>query len=163
MRGNGGSKGMRLIARICVAMAASGAGGVAFAQDPSFAGGYQATMTPELAARLKAADLAAGANFFERKCSQCHDGERTGSHAKGPFLWNAFGRKAGSVAGFEFSDAMKKTGVTWTYATLEYYLANTERAVPGKTMNFPGIPDDVLRAAVVMHLRSMNDKPPALP
>lgn len=139
-------------------LAASG-----MAQEQSFAGGYKAAMTPELATRLKAADLAAGANQFERRCSQCHDGEKTGGHSKGPFLWNVFGRKAASVAGFDFSEPMKKSGVEWNYATLDYYLANTERAVPGKAMNFPGIPDDALRAAVVMHLRSMNDKPPALP
>ncbi len=145
------------------ALAALALAGTSIAQEQSFVGGYKATMTAELAARLKAADLAAGANQFERRCSQCHDGEKTGGHSKGPFLWNVFGRKAANIAGFEFSDAMKKSGVTWDFATLDYYLANTERAVPGKTMNFPGIPDDALRAAVVMHLRSMNDSPPALP
>lgn len=133
------------------------------AQEQSFVGGYQAKMTPELRERLKKADLAAGDNFFERKCSQCHDGDRSGGHAKGPFLWNVFGRKAGSVAGFEFSEAMRKAGVTWDYATLDYYLANTERAVPGKAMNFPGIADDALRAAVLMRLRKMADKPAKLP
>lgn len=138
------------------------AGGV-LAQDQSFAGGYRPTMTPELATRLQQADLAAGDNFFERKCSQCHDGEKTGGHAKGPFLWNVFGRRAGSVAGFEFSEALKKSGVVWDYATLDHYLADTERAVPGKAMNFSGIDDAALRAAVVMRLRKMNDAPPALP
>ena len=137
--------------------------GSTIAQEQSFAGGYRATMTPELRERLKQADFAAGENFFERKCSQCHDGEKTGGHAKGPFLWNVFGRKAGSIAGFEFSDAMKKAGVVWDYATLDHYLANTERAVPGKAMNFPGIEDANLRAAVVMRLRKMADKPAKLP
>lgn len=145
------------------ALATCALAGGAFAQDQSFAGGYRAAMTPELANRLKQADLAAGDNFFERKCSQCHDGEKSGGHAKGPFLWNVFGRRAGSSAGFEFSEAMKRAGVTWDYATLDHYLANTELAVPGKTMNFSGIEDAALRAAVVMHLRKMNDAPPALP
>jgi cytochrome c len=137
--------------------------GSAIADGQSFSEGYKASLTPELSVRLKKADIAAGTNFFERKCSQCHDSEKTGSHAKGPFLWNLFGRKAGSIAGFEFSEPMKQAGVTWDYATLDHYLANTERAVPGKAMNFPGIPDEALRAAVVMHLRTMNDKPPAGP
>ena len=137
--------------------------GAGMAQEQSFAGGYKATMTPELSARLKKADLAAGDNFFERKCSQCHDGEKTGGHAKGPFLWNVVGRKAASIPGFDFSEAMKKAGVTWDYAALDYYLSNTERAVPGKAMNFAGIEDADLRAAVVMHLRKMADKPAKLP
>ncbi len=137
--------------------------GSGIAQEQSFAGGYKATMTPELAARLKKADLAAGENLFERKCSQCHDGEKTGGHAKGPFLWNVFGRKAGTAPGFEYSEPMMKAGVTWDFATLDYYLANTERAVPGKAMNFPGIEDADLRAAVVVRLRKMADKPAKLP
>ena len=57
----------------------------------------------------------------------------------------------------------EETGITWDYATLDYYLANTERAVPGKAMNFAGIEDADLRAAVVLHLRKMADKPAKLP
>lgn len=133
------------------------------AGDASFAGGYRPTPTPELKARLAQADAAAGAAYFERKCSQCHDGEKTGGHAKGPFLWNLFGRKAGEIAGFDFSPAMRRTGITWDYATLDHYLADTERAVPGKAMNFVGIPDAALRAAVILHLRKLNDVLPPLP
>lgn len=135
----------------------------ALAADPSFAGGYRPVMTSELRTRLAQADLAAGEKFFDRKCSQCHDGTKSGGHAKGPFLWNLFGRPAASIPGFDFSDAMKQAGIAWDYATLDHYLADTERAVPGKAMNFVGIPDPALRAAVVMHLRTMNDAPPPLP
>ena len=154
---------MNLLWNTSFALATLVLAGQGIAQEQSFAGGYKATMSPELAARLKKADVAAGDNFFKRKCSQCHDGEKTGGHAKGPFLWNVFGRKAGSIAGFEFSEAMRKSGITWDYATLDYYLANTERAVPGKAMNFAGIEDADLRAAVVLHLRKMADKPAKLP
>lgn len=133
------------------------------AADLAFAAGYRPTLTPELKARLAQADAAAGTRFFERKCSQCHDGEKSGGHAKGPFLWNLFGRKAGEIAGFDFSPAMQKAGIVWDYATLDHYLADTERAVPGKAMNFVGIPDPALRAAVILHLRTLNDVPPPLP
>lgn len=133
------------------------------AADTSFAGGYRPAMTDELKARLATADVAAGAKFFDRKCSQCHDGEKTGGHAKGPFLWNGFGRPAASIPGFEFSEAMKRAGIAWDYATLDHYLADTERAVPGKAMNFVGIADPALRAAVLLHLRTLNDTPPPLP
>lgn len=135
----------------------------AWSAGTAFANGFRPATTPEFKARLAQADVAAGAKFFDRKCAQCHDGEKSGSHAKGPFLWNWFGRQAASIVGFEFSDAMKRSGVTWDYATLDYYLADTERAVPGKAMNFVGIPDPALRAAVVAHLRSLNDVPPPLP
>lgn len=150
--------------RLAALLFLAGLGAVpAAAADTSFATGFRPAVTPELKARLAQADAAAGAAYFERKCSQCHDGEKTGGHAKGPFLWNLFGRKAGEIAGFDFSPAMRRTGITWDYATLDHYLADTERAVPGKAMNFVGIPDAALRAAVILHLRTLNDVPPPLP
>lgn len=120
-------------------------------------------MTPVLQARLAQADPAAGAAFFERKCSQCHDGAKDGGHGKGPHLWNVMGRRAGSAPGFVYSDAMRAVGRVWDYATLDYYLTDTERAVPGRAMNFAGIKDDALRAAVVMYLRTLSDDPAPLP
>jgi cytochrome c len=150
--------------RLAILAAAAGlAACPALAADMAFAGGFRPAVTPELKARLAQADLAAGEKFFDRKCSQCHDGVKSGGHAKGPFLWNLFGRQAASIPGFEFSEAMKRAGIAWDYATLDYYLADTERAVPGKAMNFVGIPDAALRAAVIAHLRSLNDVPPPLP
>ncbi len=124
---------------------------------------YKPTLTDELRNRLAQADVAAGARFFERKCSQCHDGDKNGAHAKGPLLWNVFGRRAGTIPGFEFSPAMKAANVVWDFATLDYYLADTERAVPGRAMNFVGIADPMLRAAVVLYVSRLNDSPPPLP
>lgn len=132
------------------------------AADMSFVGGYRPAMTDELKVRLAAADVAAGAAYFERKCSQCHDGAKSGGHAKGPHLWNVMGRQAGTIPGFTFSPAMKRAGIVWDYATLDHYLADTERAVPGREMNFAGIADPALRAAVLQHLRTLNDTPPPL-
>jgi cytochrome c len=124
---------------------------------------YTPSLTAELKARLARADLDAGAQFFERKCSQCHDAARDGDNGRCPLLWNVFGRKSATIPGFLFSDAMKQAGVTWDYATLDYYLADTERAVPGRAMNFVGIPDAQLRANVIAYLRKINDNPPPLP
>jgi cytochrome c len=135
----------------------------AVAADVAFATGFRPAVTPELKVRLAQGDVAAGERFFERKCSQCHDDDKGGGHAKGPFLWNVFGRKAAEIAGFEFSPALRRAEIVWDYATLDHYLADTERAVPGKAMNFVGIPDAGLRAAVILHLRTLNDVPPSLP
>lgn len=137
-------------------LSAQGEGGGALAV-------YKPTLTAELKNRLAQADVAAGARFFERKCSQCHDGDKNGAHAKGPLLWNVFGRRAGTIPGFEFSPAMKAADVVWDFATPDYYLADTERAVPGQAMNFVGITDPMLRAAVVVHLSRLSDSPPSLP
>lgn len=120
-------------------------------------------MSPELKQRLAKADVEAGARFFERKCSQCHDAEKSGGHFKGPHLWNVFGRKAGTSPGFDYSPAMKRSGHVWNYEALDYYLADTETAVPGRAMNFIGIDDAALRAGVISYLRRFNDRVPPLP
>lgn len=124
---------------------------------------YDPPLDPAFAALIRNADLDAGAAYFERKCSQCHDGEKDGGDFKGPHLWNVMGRIAATREGFRYSEAMKQVRHAWTYATLGYYLKNTEAAVPGRDMNFAGIDDDATRANVIAYLRTLNDTPPALP
>ncbi|MEW6163467.1 MAG: c-type cytochrome [Pseudomonadota bacterium] len=124
---------------------------------------HEPALDAALRARLQAADPAAGARTFERKCSQCHDGARDGKDAKCPNLWNVFGRKTAGSPTFDYSPAMKQAGRSWNYATLDYYLADTERAVPGRTMDFAGIPDARARADLIAYLRTLNDAPPPLP
>lgn len=129
--------------------------------------GPLSTYTPQLSrefkALLKTADPEAGKDYFMRKCSSCHDDYKSDTHGKGPNLWNVLGRKAGTAKGFDYSEAMKNSGHTWSYATLNYYLTRTDRAVPGRRMNFRGIKKDKDRAKLLAFLRSMNDNPPPLP
>ncbi len=124
---------------------------------------FEPALSDEFQTRLRAADAAAGEMIFMRKCSSCHDHEKTGGHGKGPYLWNIMGRKAGSASGFEYSEAMRNSGHTWNYATLNYYLTRTDRAVPGRTMDFRGIRRDAVRAKLLAFLRTLHDNPPPLP
>ncbi len=124
---------------------------------------YQPDISAEFASTLRAADLAAGEEYFMRKCSSCHDHLREGGHGKGPHLWNVFGRQAGTQAGFEYSEAMQASGHTWDFATLNYYLTRTDSAVPGRSMNFRGIRDDVQRAELLRFLATLNDIEPDFP
>ncbi|MCU7834381.1 MAG: c-type cytochrome [gamma proteobacterium symbiont of Taylorina sp.] len=120
---------------------------------------YTPVLSIEFKQLLDVSDIADGELLFMRKCSSCHDNEKSTTHGKGPNLWNVFGRRAGSSAGFDYSEAMRQSGHTWNYATLNYYLTNTERAVPGRIMNFRGIRRDTDRAKLLLFLRSMNDEP----
>lgn len=124
---------------------------------------YAPPADPALYERIARADVGAGAKTFDRRCATCHDAEKTGKHSKGPLLWNVVGRKAGSSPGFVYSDAMRRSGHTWTLEALDYYLADTERAVPGRSMDFVGIPDAKVRAELVAYLRTMSDTPVPLP
>ena len=122
--------------------------------DPQLTDGFKAL--------LSAATPEQGEIIFMRKCSSCHDHEKSGGHGKGPHLWNLFGRKAGSVAGFDFSTAMKSSGHSWNLASVNYYLTNTEQAVPDRIMEFRGIRRDKVRARLLAFLRTLNDELPPI-
>lgn len=104
-----------------------------------------------------------GQALFMRKCSSCHDHEKTGGNGKGPHLWNLLNRKSGSVVGFDYSDAMSTAGVTWSYANLNYYLTRVQRAIPDVKMEFRGLRRDKDRVKLLAFLRTLHDSPPALP
>lgn len=108
-----------------------------------------AKATPAVAA---AAPAVAPAAF--NQCKACHSAE-PGKHGIGPSLAGIFGTKAGDVAGFEFSDAMKSSGLTWNAATLDRYLENPRTVVPGTTMGFGGLKDAAKRKDVVDYIKSL--------
>jgi len=78
-------------------------------------------------------DAARGKLVFEKRCTGCHamEGDR-----EGPRLGGVFGRKAGSVAGFDYSTGLKNSGVTWNEATLERWLSDPDAMVPDTKMDF---------------------------
>lgn len=97
--------------------------------------------TAALAEDAPHGDAAAGEKVFT-KCRSCH---QIGENAKtliGPELNGLIGRKAGSVSGYNYSDAMKASGLTWDEATLRDYIKNPKAKVPGTKMAFAGLPKD---------------------
>ena len=88
-----------------------------------------------------AADVAAGQAIFNR-CKICHTVEAGGRNGVGPNLHGVIGRKAGGAEGFDYSEAMKTSGIVWDDETLTKYLGNPRETVPGNKMAFPGIKDD---------------------
>lgn len=128
---------------------------VVIAEDESLKT-FKPELTPEFKELLLNADVKKGEAYFERKCSSCHTAEKGGKHDLGPALWNWFGRTAGTEAGFDYSEAMKGSGHIWGVETLNYYLSNTKRAVPGRIMNFRGVKKDIKRAELIRYLLGFN-------
>jgi cytochrome c len=103
-----------------------------------------------------AADPARGAKAFQQ-CAACHS-TKSGEHLTGPSLSHVWGRKAGSAKDFlRYSDALKRSGVTWDEKTLGQWLASPDRFIPGNSMTFPGIKDANTRQDVIAYLRSVSD------
>ncbi len=118
-------------------MKATGAGafvGAAFALAPLFAFG--------------AGDAKRGEAVYSR-CLACHEiaYDRTG-----PRHCGLIGRKAGSVPGFAYSDAMKHSGITWTVKTLDRFIADPLKTVPGTAMGYDGVKDPKERADLIAYL-----------
>ena len=95
-----------------------------------------------------AADPRAGEKIYER-CAGCHS---LATDRAGPHHCGLIGRRAGSVPGFKYSEAMKRSGLTWTKAALDRFLANPMKTVPGTAMGYAGIDDKQERADLIAYL-----------
>jgi cytochrome c len=71
----------------------------------------------------------------------------------GPNLHDLFGRKAGSAAGYAFSEAMTKSGIVWDDATLTEYNRDPKAKVPGTKMVFNGVKQAPQLADLVAYLK----------
>ncbi|MHB1218100.1 MAG: c-type cytochrome [Alphaproteobacteria bacterium] len=117
-----------------------------------------------IAELLKTASAEEGAKIFKTKCTSCHNSDKGGANKVGPNLWNIVGdAKADPALGFNFSDAMKNKGGTWTYDDLSAFLTNPKGFVPGTRMTFVGLKKDEERANVIAFLRAQADSPKPLP
>ena len=92
------------------------------------------------AAPAQAADVAAGEKVFN-KCMQCHRVGVGATNFYGPVLNGLIGRKAGTVRGYDYSAALRKSRIVWNYASLSKYLKQPQHTVPGVEMTFKGLQD----------------------
>jgi cytochrome c len=95
-------------------------------------------------------DVGKGEGIFEDRCSACHAIQ---DNLQGPRLGGVVGRKAGSVAGADYTDQMKAAGLTWTPENLDKFLTDPAKLVPGTAMP-ASIPDPVERRNLIAYLAS---------
>ncbi|WP_422368549.1 c-type cytochrome [Pelagibius sp.] len=110
-------------------------------------------------------DAERGAKVF-RQCVSCHQVGEAAKNRVGPHLNGVFGRLAGSVAGFRYSDHMKRAsadGLVWTFETLDAFLENPKSLVSATRMSFRGLKKAQDRADILAYLRRYSDKPSDIP
>lgn len=100
-----------------------------------------------------------GIQLYAVRCAACHSVEYNGV---GPTHKDLIGRRAGTVPGYGYSDALKASDVVWDEASLAKWLTDPAKFIPGQTM-FISVPDTQERADIVAYLLQAGRKKPATP
>jgi cytochrome c len=98
-------------------------------------------------------DAARGEARFQ-DCAACHKLE-AGSNNVGPSLHGLFERKAGALADFRYSPAMKRSGITWTPEALDKFITDPQAVVPANRMPYAGMASATDRADLIAYLQKM--------
>ena len=112
---------------------------------------------PSLDALLKVADADAGARKFG-VCAGCHKASKGAPDFGGPNLYGVFGQPMGQHSGrFGYTAALVEAGGRWDAQTLDAWIANPRKLVPGTNMQFAGIGDPLDRADIIAFLKRQSD------
>jgi cytochrome c len=93
-------------------------------------------------------------------CRSCHTAEEDEGNKVGPNLWHVFGRKAGTVPDFKYSDAVKNSGIVWNEKTIDEWLTKPRDYLPGNKMAFRGVEKPEERAALIAFLKKETGATP---
>ena len=109
------------------------------------------------APEVGAVDLVALGEDAFQVCTGCHMVDASGRSAAGPNLYGVIGRKAGSLEGYDYSDAFAASDITWDETSLDGFLADPQTYLPGNEMLAGAVPDDETRAAVIAYLATQGE------
>ena len=103
----------------------------------------------------QAQDAAAGEKVFAQ-CRACHQVGPAAKNAVGPVLNGLFGRKAGTVEGYNYSPANKNSGLTWDEATFRDYIKDPRAKIPGTKMVYAGLKDEQRINDLIAYLKQFD-------
>lgn len=109
-----------------------------------------ASLTPAMAQ-----DAEAGRSVFGQ-CRACHAVGETAKNGVGPHLNGLFGRKAGTVPGYNYSDANKNSGKVWDEANFTTYIKDPRGQMPGTKMVYAGLKDETRIANLIAYLKTFG-------
>ena len=114
-----------------------------------------AAATVMLTGAARAQDAAAGEQSF-KKCLPCHSIGEGAKNKVGPELNGIDGRHSGSAPGYSYSEANKKSGITWDKAQFLEYIKDPRAKIPGTKMIFPGIKNEKEAESLWAYLSSFG-------
>ena len=117
--------------------------------------GFGSAATAQTSETGKLAVARGGATMFEHRCRSCHASDAA-QKSYGPPLTGVIGRKAGIIPGFEYSDALKASGITWTEPALRAWIANNDGLLPGTRMRHVGITDPIEQDMLIAYLKELS-------
>ncbi|MEJ0096034.1 MAG: cytochrome c family protein [Methylocella sp.] len=111
-----------------------------------------AWIAPAAGAWAADGDPTAGETLFKQKCAVCHKIGPGAVNFVGPELDGVIGRKAGSIAGYSYSDGLKNAGFDWDADKLQTWLTNPKAMIAGTKMIFPGLPKESDRDNIIAYV-----------
>jgi cytochrome c len=124
--------------------------------DATVAGGLAVALVLAAGSALAEGNETRGERLFNQQCKACHTLDQGGHNLVGPNLHGLFGRKAGS-ADYQYSDTMKKSGITWDEKTLVDYLKDPKGKVPGTKMTFIGLRQEQQQDDMIAFLKKATE------
>jgi cytochrome c len=109
-----------------------------------------------LSACSSGGDASRGRELYAKECAACHS---LTANTDAPLHCGLIGRKAGTVPGYAYSEAMRSSGLVWDEQTLDEFITAPYIALPGTIMGFPGYPDATDRADVIAYLLQVSADP----
>lgn len=131
-------------------------------EAPAGGGAAAPATAGDLTALYATADVAAGGDYFSKKCTTCHAIDKGGANKVGPKLWGVYNRNIASVGDFNYSSAMKAYATEakkWDANALNAFLWSPSKTVKGTMMSYAGISKDQERANVIAYIASQSDSP----
>jgi cytochrome c len=105
---------------------------------------------------LLRAEQSAGRRLFDDHCAACHTQKPGARVVFGPNLAGVVDRRAGSMAGFPYSDALKNSGLVWTEDNLRKWIADSAHMVPGTLMPHASISDPAEQIYLIAYLKTLK-------
>ena len=107
----------------------------------------------------QAQTLAEDRKLFETTCTPCHNydkGAEPDIYGLTLNLYGVVGRKAASVAGFDYSENLQRSGIVWNEAIIDTFITAPKKLIPGTRMELPGVEDEKTRTSIVRYLRGLS-------